>query len=85
MNPTERPVTEIEAADRLGLSVKTLRAWRCRDKVRSSCASVGVDVEVKGKAAIIGLRGTLCKCLEGDGLNGGWRPGHGNVSHSGEK
>jgi hypothetical protein len=29
---TERAITEIEAAQRLGLSVKTLRAWRCRGR-----------------------------------------------------
>src|SRR5438034_358248 len=30
MNPSERAITEDEAADRLGLSVKTLQAWRYR-------------------------------------------------------
>lgn len=32
MNETERAITEIEAAERLGLSIKTLRAWRCRGR-----------------------------------------------------
>jgi predicted DNA-binding transcriptional regulator AlpA len=30
MNHSERAITEVEAADRLGLSVKTLQAWRYR-------------------------------------------------------
>src|SRR5690242_13537229 len=30
MNDTERPVTDIEAAERLGISAKTLKAWRVR-------------------------------------------------------
>jgi excisionase family DNA binding protein len=32
MNSQERAITEVEAADRLGLSVKTLQAWRHRRK-----------------------------------------------------
>jgi predicted DNA-binding transcriptional regulator AlpA len=32
MTDRERAITENEAADRLGLSVKTLRAWRCRGR-----------------------------------------------------
>jgi predicted DNA-binding transcriptional regulator AlpA len=32
MNETERAITEVEAAERLGLSIKTLRAWRCRGR-----------------------------------------------------
>ena len=32
MIETERAITEVEAAERLGLSIKTLRAWRCRGR-----------------------------------------------------